>query len=63
MNCSELELRRSAGRMVQDHGGDAPRKAQIRADWLEKVGAAGAAEIWRQIAARCADMLLTVRTR
>jgi hypothetical protein len=49
--------------MVQDHGGDAPRKAQIRADWLEKVGAAGAAEIWRQIAARCADMLLTVRTR
>jgi len=38
-------------------------KAQIRADWLEKVGAAGAAEIWREIAARCADMLLAVRAR
>jgi hypothetical protein len=63
MNYSELELRRSAGRMVHDHGGEAPRKARVRAEWLEKIGASSAAETWRQIATRCAELLQAVRVQ
>ena len=62
MNASDSEIALSVQRLIADYGHDAARKAQIRADWLDKVGASAAAATWQRIAARCRDLLETVGT-
>jgi hypothetical protein len=60
MNYSNSDIARSAQRMIAEHGRDASRKAEVRADWLDKVGALAAAGSWRLIAGRCRDLLKAV---
>lgn len=60
---SELDLWRSAGVMVRQHGSRAPSAATDRAKQLEAAGDQDGAATWRLIAQRCEALLNEEGTR
>ncbi|WP_395675515.1 DUF6961 family protein [Inquilinus sp.] len=60
---SDIDLWRSAGIMVRQHGSQAPAAAIDRAKGLEKSGDNDGAAAWRLIAQRCEELLNREGTR
>ena len=60
---SELDLWRSAGLIIRQHGSRAPEAASDRAKRLEKSGDRDGAATWRLIAQRCEQLLSEEGTR
>jgi len=60
---SEIDLRRSAGVMIRQHGSRAAAAASERAKRLESSGDNDGASTWRLIAQRCEDLLRQDGTR
>lgn len=60
---SGLDLWRSAGIIVRQHGSQAPASAEDRAKRLEAAGDQDGAAAWRLIAQRCEALLNEEGTR
>lgn len=60
---SEIDLWRSAGVMIRQHGSRAPAAASERADRLNDTGDREGAATWRLIAQRCEELLRQDGTR
>lgn len=60
---SEIDLWRSAGVMIRQHGSRAPAASVERAKRLEKSGDNDGAATWRLIAERCESLLSEEGTR
>jgi len=60
---SDIDLGRSAGIIVRQHGSQAPAAAEDRAKRLEQAGDKDGAAAWRLIAQRCEALLNEEGTR
>ena len=59
MPVSDLDIRRSAKLLVDQHGADAPIRAAQRADELLAVGDIGARAVWLRVMAAVKELIST----
>jgi hypothetical protein len=60
---SDLDLWRSAGIIVRQHGSQAPEEARGRADRFRREGDQDGAETWWRISLKCEELLRQEGTR